>query len=137
MTQDELRRLTKEEISRRIREGVKAVLERVLEEEMTEHLAAGYRERTPSRRGERNGHYTRSLITPVGKIEQLKVPRDRESTFLIEVFERYRRMTGEVEGALEMYPRGVSTRKVAAITEGLSRQGGGFPDRPAPGGEGL
>ncbi|WP_182482588.1 transposase, partial [Meiothermus luteus] len=56
MTQDELRRLTKEEISRRIREGVKAVLERVLEEEMTEHLAAGYRGYTPSRRGERNGH---------------------------------------------------------------------------------
>jgi len=48
--------LTKEEISRRIREGVKAIIEQVLEEEMTEHLAAGRRERTPSRRGERNGH---------------------------------------------------------------------------------
>ena len=44
-------RLTKEEISWRIREGVKAVIEQVLEEEMTEHLAAGYRERTESRRG--------------------------------------------------------------------------------------
>ncbi|KGQ21295.2 IS256 family transposase [Thermus filiformis] len=122
MTQEEIRRLTKEEISRRIREGVKAIIEQVLEEEMTEHLAAGHRERTLSRRGERNGHYTRGLITPVGKIEQLKVPRDRESTFLTEVFERYKRMTGEVEEAvLEMYLQGVSTRKVAAITEGLSR----------------
>lgn len=58
MTQEELRRLTKEEIRRRIREGVKAVLEQVLEEEMTEHLAAGYRERTSSRRvgkGRRRG----------------------------------------------------------------------------------
>ena len=35
MTQEELRGLTKEEISRRIREGVKAVIEQVLEEEMT------------------------------------------------------------------------------------------------------
>jgi len=122
MTHEEMRRLTKEEISRRIREGVKAVIEEVLEEEMTEHLAANHRERTPSRRGERNGHYTRGLITPVGKIEQLKVPRDRESTFLTEVFERYKRMTGEVEEAvLEMYLQGVSTRKVAAITQGLSR----------------
>ena len=35
---------------------------------------------------------------------------------------RYKRMTGEVEEAvLEMYLQGVSTRKVAAITEGLSR----------------
>ncbi|WP_053043573.1 transposase [Thermus filiformis] len=93
MTQEEIRRLTKEEISRRIREGAKAIIEQVLEEEMTEHLAAGHRERTPSRRGERNGHYTRNLITPVGKIEQLKVPRDRESTFLTEVFERYKRLT--------------------------------------------
>jgi len=119
---EELRGLTKEEISRRIREGVKAVLEEVLEEEMTEHLAAGYRERTPSRRGERNGHYTRSLITSAGKVEQLRVPRNREGTFLTEVFERYKRMTGEVEEAvLEMYLQGVSTRKIAAITEGLSR----------------
>jgi transposase-like protein len=51
MDREELKRLTKEEISRRIREGVKAVIEQVLEEEMTEHLAAGYRERTPSRAG--------------------------------------------------------------------------------------
>jgi putative transposase len=122
MDREELKRLTKEEMGRRIREGVKAVIEQVLEEEMTEHLAAGYRERTPSRRGERNGHYTRDLITPAGRIAQLRVPRDREGTFLTEVFERYKRMTGEVEEAvLEMYLQGVSTRKVAAITEGLSR----------------
>jgi Transposase and inactivated derivatives len=95
MDREELKRLTKEEINRRIREGVKAVIEQVLEEEMTEHLAAGYRERTESRRGERNGSYTRDLITPAGRIAQLRVPRDREGTFLTEVFERYKRMTGE------------------------------------------
>jgi len=39
---------------------------------MTEHLAAGYRERTPSRRGERNGYYTRDLITPAGRIAQAR-----------------------------------------------------------------
>ncbi|MEZ0321428.1 MAG: IS256 family transposase [Thermus sp.] len=83
---------------------------------MTERLAAGYRERTPSRRGERNGHSTRNLITPVGRMEQLKGPRDREGTFLTEVFRRYKRMT-----VLEMYLQGVSTRTIAAITEGLSR----------------
>jgi putative transposase len=95
MDREELKRLTKEEISRRIREGVKAVIEQVLEEEMTEHLAAGY-EGTPSRRGERNGYSTRDLITPAGRIAQLRVPRDREETFLTGVFERYKRMTGEV-----------------------------------------
>jgi transposase-like protein len=31
----------------RVRQGVKAVLEEVLQEEMTQHLEAGYRELTP------------------------------------------------------------------------------------------
>jgi transposase-like protein len=95
MDREELKGLTKEEISRRIREGVKAVIEQVLEEEMTEHLAAGY-EGTQSRRGERNGYYTRDLIPPAGKTAQLWVPRDREGAFLAELFARYKRMTGEV-----------------------------------------
>ena len=80
------------EVEARVREGVKAVLEEVLQEEMSEHLDAGYRELTPTRRGERNGHYTRNLVTPAGKIERLEVPRDREGEFVTEVFERYKRM---------------------------------------------
>jgi transposase-like protein len=31
---------------------------------MTEHLNAGYRQLTPARKGERNGHYTRNLLSP-------------------------------------------------------------------------
>jgi transposase-like protein len=58
----------KRDVQARVREGVKAVLEEVLEEEMTEHLDAGYRELTPTRRGERNGHYQRNFLTPAGKI---------------------------------------------------------------------
>jgi transposase-like protein len=103
MDREELKRLTKEEMGRRIREGVKAVIGQALEEEMTEHLAAGY-EGTPSRRGERNGHYTRDLITPAGRIAQLRVPWDREGTFLTEVFARYERMTGEVAVHLGLGP---------------------------------
>jgi transposase-like protein len=89
---------------------------------MTQHLEAGYRELTPTRRGERNGHYTRNLVTPAGKIERLEVPRDREGEFVTEVFERYKRMTGDVEEAiLEMYLSGISLRKIAGVTEALSR----------------
>ena len=110
------------DVEARVREGVKAVLEEVLEEEMAEHLKAGYRELTPTRRGERNGHYTRNLLTPAGKIERLEVPRDREGEFVSEVFERYKRMTGDVEEAvLEMYLSGISVRKIAGVTEALSR----------------
>jgi putative transposase len=111
------------DVEARVRQGVKAVLEEVLEEEMAEHLEAGYRELTPTRRGERNGHYTRNLLTPAGKIERLEVPRDREGEFVTEVFERYKRMTGDIEEAvLEMYLfSGISVRKIAGVTEALSR----------------
>ena len=110
------------DVEARVRQGVKAVLEEVLEEEMAEHLQAGYRELTPTRRGERNGYYQRNLLTPAGKIERLEVPRDREGEFVTEVFERYKRMTGDVEEAvLEMYLSGISVRKIAGVTEALSR----------------
>ena len=110
------------DVEARVRQGVKAVLEEVLEEEMAEHLQAGYRELTPTRRGERNGYYRRNLLTPAGKIERLEVPRDRESEFVTELFERYKRMTGDVEEAvLEMYLSGISVRKIAGVTEALSR----------------
>jgi putative transposase len=112
----------KRDVEARVREGVKAVLEEVLEEEISEHLKAGYRELTPTRRGERNGHYQRNLVTPAGKIERLEVPRDREGEFVTEVFKRYKRMTGDVEEAiLEMYLAGISVRKVASITDALSK----------------
>ena len=43
---------------------MKAVIEQVLEEEMTEHLAAGYREHTPGRRGEPRGRYAHAADIP-------------------------------------------------------------------------
>jgi len=110
------------DVETRLRQGVKAVLEEVLQEEMTQHLQAGYRELTPTRRGERNGHYQRNLLTPAGKIERLEVPRDREGEFVTELFERYKRMTGDVEEAvLEMYLSGISVRKIAGVTDALSK----------------
>ena len=120
---DEFEHDVKLDVEARVRQGVKAVLEEVLQEEMTQHLLeAGYRELTPTRRGERNGYYQRNLVTPAGKIERLEVPRDREGEFVTEVFERYKRLTGNVEEAiLEMYLSGISTRKIAGITEALSR----------------
>jgi transposase-like protein len=111
------------DVEARVRQGVKAVLEEVLEEEMTQHLQASYRELTPTRRGERNGRYFRNLLTPAGKIERLEVPRDREGEFVTELFERYKRMTGDVEEAvLEMYLSGISVRKIAGVTEAMINQ---------------
>jgi putative transposase len=119
---DEFEHDVKMDVEAQVREGVKAVLEEVLQEEMTQHLEADYRELTPTRRGERNGHYRRNLVTPAGRIEHLEVPRDREGEFVTEIFERYKRMTGDVEEAvLEMYLSGISVRKIAGVTEALSK----------------
>jgi putative transposase len=61
-------------------------------------------------------------VTPAGKIERFEVPRDREGEFVTELFERYKRMTGDVEEAvLEMYLSGISVRKIAGVTEALSK----------------
>jgi transposase-like protein len=117
LTREELEQSAGRSIDERIRDGVRAVIEQVLQEEMAAHLQARHRERTAARRGERNGSYARDLITPVGKIEQLQVPRDRAGEFLTEVFGRYQRMTGNVEEAVL---QGVSTRRVAEVTSALS-----------------
>jgi putative transposase len=95
----------------------------VLEEEIAHHLEAGYRELTPTRRRERHGHYQRNLLTPAGSIERLEVPRDGEGEFVTELFERYQRMTADVEEAvLEMYLCGISVRKIPGFTEASSKE---------------
>jgi transposase-like protein len=52
------------DVEARVRQGVKAVLEEVLEEEMTQHLEAGYRELTPTRRGELRAATTQATSWP-------------------------------------------------------------------------
>jgi putative transposase len=98
---------------------VRKVMQEVLEAEMADTLGAEPGERTESRLGYRAGHYPRTLITRVGKLE-LRVPRDRDGRFSTELFERYQRSEKALVSALaEMYVQGVSTRKVKAITEEL------------------
>ena len=104
---------------RGLAELLERALNQVLESEITEHLGAGPHERTPERRGRRNGHYRRCLTTRVGTLE-LEVPRDRDGTFRTELFERYQRSEKAlVLTLLEMVVNGVSTRKVARITREL------------------
>jgi putative transposase len=102
-----------------LRAIVHAVMQEMLEAEMTDALGAEKSERTPTRLGYRAGYYTRTLVTRVGKLE-LRVPQDRDGRFSTELFERYQRSEQALVATLaEMYVQGVSTRKVKAITEEL------------------
>lgn len=73
-----------------LREVIRAALQEVLEAEMDEALGASKGERMPEGLGYRSGHYGRTLITRVGKLE-LRVPQDRSGHFSTELFERYQR----------------------------------------------
>lgn len=102
-----------------LKQLVQEFVQEVLEAEMTEFIGAAKYERSADRRGSRSGYYSRSLVTRVGKIE-LRVPQDREGNFKTEVFERYQRSEKAlVTAMMEMYVKGVATRKVQAITEEL------------------
>jgi putative transposase len=102
-----------------LREIVRETMQQLLEAEMTDTIGAESGERSESRLGYGAGHYPRTLVTRVGKLE-LRVPRDRDGRFSTELFERYQRSEKALVSALaEMYVQGVSTRKVKAITEEL------------------
>jgi putative transposase len=98
---------------------VQQAMQSVLELEMEECLQAGRYERSEERTGYRSGYYRRRLVTRVGTIS-LRVPQDRSGHFSTQVFEQYQRSEKALVAALaQMYVQGVSTRKVAAITEEL------------------
>lgn len=98
---------------------VQQAMQSVLEMEMEECLQAGRYERSEERTGYRSGYYRRRLVTRVGTIS-LRVPQDRSGHFSTQVFEQYQRSEKALVAALaQMYVQGVSTRKVAAITEEL------------------
>ncbi len=75
------RRNARQHLRRLAVSAVQILIEQVMREELEQCLGASWGECTPTRRGYRNGSYTRDLVTPTGRIEDLKVPRDREGEF--------------------------------------------------------
>jgi putative transposase len=100
--------------------AVQVLIEHVMREELEQCIGASWGECTPTRRGYRNGSYTRDLVTPTGRIEDLNVPRDRAGAFHTQVFERYGRYEPEVAEALtDMFVSGTSTHHVGKVAEKL------------------
>ena len=102
-----------------LRNLLQKMVQDILESEMENFLEAGPYERTETRRGYRAGYYSRRLETRVGTLT-LRIPQDRQGNFKTELFERYQRSEKAlVCTMMEMYIEGVSTRKVAKVTEVL------------------
>jgi putative transposase len=102
------------------RAALRVVLESVMCEELDALIGVGWGERSPKRKGYRNGSYTRDLVTASGRLEELKVPRDREGQFHTQVFDRYSRYEPQIaEGLTQMFVTGTSTQKVGEVAKTL------------------
>lgn len=92
---------------------MKAVLERALTEEMTEHL--GYDHGDPTGNGSgnsRNGHSEKTVSTTAGPV-RLAVPRDRNGSFEPRIVPKRTRRIGQIdEMILSLYSRGMTTRDI-------------------------
>ena len=95
------------------------LLNAAMQIERQKHLGAAPHERTEERMGHANGYKDKTLNTRLGQIT-VAVPQVREGGFYPQSLERGTRSERALKLALaEMYVQGVSTRKVAAITEQL------------------
>lgn len=98
---------------------IEAVINQVLDSQMSEYLMAEPYERSSKRKGYRNGCRPRAIYARIGKLV-LRVPQSRDGQFSTELFSRYQRSEQAlVLAMMEMVLQGVSTRRVEKVTEDL------------------
>lgn len=98
-----------------LKQLTKAVLERALQAEMTEHL--GYEKHDPvgyNSGNSRNGKSQKKLKGEFGELE-LETPRDRNASFEPKIVAKGQtRFTGFDDKILSLYARGMTTREIQA-----------------------
>lgn len=132
------------------RPQMKSLLKELMQRTMIEELEMVRRQDTGTVDSllARNGYYRRSLMTHVGLLQDIRVPRLRHGRFHTKVFRRYRRCERLVEDLIrDLFLAGISTRRVGAaisalletkvssstvsrITRGLDAQVRAFHTRP-------
>ena len=109
-----------EYMNTQMRQAIRVTLSSILDEELTAFIGAGRYEQKAGRRDQRNGSYARDLVTSVGKIEDLEVPRSRRG-YQTQVFARYHRRQSELDTAmLQMFVGGVSTPQVGGVIQAVT-----------------
>ena len=102
-----------------IPEMIRILINLAMQMERQAYLQAGPYERTPERKDYANGYKPKTVSTRLGAIT-FDVPQVRKGDFYPNALEKGTRSERALKLALaEMYVQGVSTRKVAAITEEL------------------
>lgn len=111
-----------EDVNGLLKQITKAVLERALQGEMTEHL--GYDKHDPAGNNSgnsRNGAGRKTLKGDFGEVE-LETPRDRNGEFEPQIVRKNQtRWTGFDDKILSMYARGMTTREIQGHLEEMYR----------------
>lgn len=116
---DELVRQITEQGLDALPELIRVILNVAMQAERQQYLGAAPYERTEQRRGYANGYKSKTVTMRAGQVT-LDVPQVRDGSFYPSALEKGLRSERALTLALaEMYVQGVSTRKVAAITEHL------------------
>jgi len=100
-------------------EAVRRLINEAMRLERQNHLGVGPYERSDARQGYANGFKPKTVQTRLGELE-FSVPQVRDGGFYPSSLEKGLRSERALKLALaEMYVQGVSTRKVAQVTEKL------------------
>ena len=111
-----MRDKTRDQILERFTEQIKDLIKNLLEKLMLEEREL-YLEEHPTKG---NGYYTRDLLTLVGPLEDLRVPRVREGDFHPKLLPYRRRTSIELsEAILALYASGASTRDISRFLEAV------------------
>lgn len=102
------------------RKALKRLLESMMEIEVQDLVGVAPWKHDPNRKTYRNGYYTRDLLTSLGWITRLEVPRVRGGGLHRRLLPRYRRRAPDVDKTvLDMFLAGVSTRRVEEVLRPL------------------
>jgi putative transposase len=137
-----------EDVKSLLQQITKAVLERALQGELTEHLGYAKGDVVEKKTDNaRNGSTSKSLRGEFGEIE-LETPRDRKGEFEPQLIKKHQtRFTGFDEKVLWLYARGLTTREIQGhleemygvevspalisdITDGVMEQAKAWQNRP-------
>jgi len=106
-----------------VREGVRVLIQAVIEAEVTKRVGAERYERSSERVTQRNGYRERPYQTRVGELT-LQVPKLREGSYFPSFLEPRRRSERALLAVVQAaYVEGVSTRKVDKLLESLGLTG--------------
>ena len=139
---------TAEDVNALLKQLTKAVLERAMQGEMTEHLGYAKHDPAGAKSGNsRNGVTRKSLKGNFGEVE-LETPRDRNGEFEPQIVKKHQtRFTGFDDKILSMYARGMTTRDIqghleeiyqvevspsliSEVTDGVIEQARAWQNRP-------